>query len=88
MNSCLHGQRVNSEMLTELAKQLNISQSAHVNPTHFLALEAWKDILDILDFMFFDGVRIVLDQMDNRLVTSLFRRRDQRGRRSAGRMVS
>jgi hypothetical protein len=79
---------MDSEMLTKLAKQLNVSQSANVDPAYFLVLEAFENLVNLLDSMFLNGMCVVVDQLYNRFVTELLWRNDERCRRSARLVVS
>jgi len=47
-------------MPTELTKQLDISQSANIDPTDFLALEAFKDLFDVLNLALLVSVALAL----------------------------
>ena len=75
----------NADRAHEVARH---PQSAHIDPAYSLALKAFKDLFDMLDPAFFDGMPIVVDQLDDRFVTNLLWRSDERGRRSARLVVS
>jgi hypothetical protein len=58
-------------MLTRLAKQLNVSEPANVNPAYFLVLEAFENLVNLLDSASLNGMCVIVDQLYNRFVTEL-----------------
>jgi hypothetical protein len=79
---------MDSEMLTGLAKQLNVSEPANVNPAYSLVLEAFEDLVTLLDSASLNGMCVIVDKLYNRFVTELLWRNDERCRWSARLLVS
>jgi hypothetical protein len=79
---------MDSEMLTRLAKQLNVSEPANVNPAYFLVLEAFENLVNLLDSASLNGMCVIVNKLYNRFVTELLWRNDERCRWSARLLVS
>jgi hypothetical protein len=88
IENVLQGQRVNSKVLPQSLKEFRITKAIYIDPTYFVILEAGQKVIDRLDLPFLDGVRVILSQRHYRLPALIFRRQDQRSRRSARRGIS